>query len=353
MQMVSALGRYAVSHYLLVRLTESSGLQGIGEATVAARWSGETVAGAKTVLEDVFAPQILDVEWSNPAELDARLDRVCVGNWFAKAALEMAAWDLLGKAEGQPVYELLGGPVRPAEIRCRFSLGAYPPERAAQRARELVQAGFTTLKVKVGTNPLEDIARVLAVRDAVPATIDLMIDANGGWDVETALRCLDELRSCRLVLMEQPTPPGDYAALARVRAEGGVPVMADESCFDLVHARELIRQGCCDVLSLYPGKNGGLSKARRIAEFAAQHEIPCTIGSNLELDIGTAAMAHLIRACPNLQVERYPGDLLGPSYHAQPLVRNPLDIRGPLTTLGSGPGLGIDVDWDAVSHALF
>jgi muconate cycloisomerase len=102
-----------------------------------------------------------------------------------------------------------------------------------------------------------------------------------------------------------------------------VPVMADDICFNLVHAKELVRNECCDVISVYPGKNGGIRKSREIVEFAERHGVACTIGSNLEWDVATAAMGHLIVACPNLQVERYPGDIHGPrvlrNSHQEPL----------------------------------
>jgi muconate cycloisomerase len=124
--------------------------------------------------------------------------------------------------------------------------------------------------------------------------------------------------------------------------------MADDICFDMAHARELINNEACDVISLYPGKNGGIRKAKAIAEFAARHGVACSIGSNLEYDIATAAMCHLIVATENMQVEKYPGDVLGPAYHETSIARNPISIAGPVTTITDGPGLGVDVDWAAV-----
>ena len=129
------------------------------------------------------------------------------------------------------MYELLGGACRPLIIRSRFSLGAYDPERARRRAAELVAAGFTTIKVKVGVNPVEDVERVKIVREVIGPDIALTIDANGGWDVETAIRCIRQLSDCRLTLVEQPIPPGDYTGLARVKRETGATILADESCF--------------------------------------------------------------------------------------------------------------------------
>ena len=349
-RMISALGRHDVSDFLLVRVLTEGGLEGWGEATVTPRWSGETCRGAKALVDDVLSPAVIGCCVSDIVELDRRMDAAAFGNWFAKSAIEMACWDIQGKAAGKPVYELLGGACRPLTIRSRFSLGAYDPERARRRAAELIAAGFTTIKVKVGVDPVRDVERVRIVREVIGPDIALTIDANGGWDVETSIRCIRELHDCDLTLVEQPIPPGDYTGLARVRSETGAKILADESCFDLIHAQELIRHDCCDAISLYPGKNGGIRKAREIADLAARHGIACSIGSNLEWDVGTAAMLHFIVSTPNMQVELYPGDVLGPDYHEVSIARNPLRIEGPLTTLHDGPGLGIEVDREVVER---
>jgi len=204
------------------------------------------------------------------------------------------------------------------------------------------------VKVKVGGQPEEDIARVRAVREVIGFDRKLVIDANCGWDAETAIHCVRQLADCRVDLVEQPTPDGDYEQIARVRRKCGVPVMADDMCFNLVHAKELIRGQACDLISVYPGKNGGIRKSREIVSYAEQHGVGCTIGSNLEFDIATAAMGHLIVATPNLLVEQWPGDIHGPVYYESRVVKQPLAIKGPITTITDRPGLGVEVDWPLV-----
>jgi L-Ala-D/L-Glu epimerase len=363
-RMISALGRHDESQFVLVKLLTDTGLEGAGEATASVRWSGETVWGVQAVIERVLAPLVVGLEL-DPAhpleaitELDRRMDAAAQHNWFAKSAIEMACWDVLGKAANKPVYELLGGARRSLAIPSRFSLGAYDVARARARAAELVAQGFTTVKVKVGTvgNALrgvpqscdDDIARVRAVREVIGFDRKLVIDANCGWDADTAIRCIRALNDCRIDLVEQPTPDGDYEQIARVRRECGIPVMADDMCFNLVHAQELIRNQACDLISVYPGKNGGIRKSREIVEYAEQHAVGCTIGSNLEFDIATAAMGHLIVATRNLQVEQWPGDIHGPVYYETRLVKEPLAIEGPVTRLTERPGLGVQVDWALV-----
>ena len=248
------------------------------------------------------------------------------------------------------MYALLGGPRRSLTIPARFSMAAYDPQTAARKAVERVSWGFTTIKIKVGTDPAQDVARVRAVRDAVGPNIAIVIDANCGWDADTAIRCCRELKSCNLALVEQPTPDGDYEAIAKVRRAIDVPVMADDMCFDFIHAQELIRHEACDVISVYPGKNGGIRKSAEIVQLAAEHGVACTIGSNLEWDVCTAAMAHLCVGLENMQVEKYPGDIIGPWYHADRIVREPLKIDRATCTITDRPGLGVEIAWDKVAR---
>lgn len=348
--MVSALGRHDVSEFVLVRLTTDTGLIGAGEATVTPRWSGETVWGATAVIGRLFAPLVIDCDPADITGITDRMDAVAVDNWFSKAAVEMACWDVVGQAAGKPVFDLLGGAVRDLTIRNRFSLGAYTPEIAAQRAAERVAAGFRTIKVKVGTGDEDDIRRVRAVREAVGDAIEVTVDANGGWSDSSARRCLTELRDCRIELVEQPLARGCYTDLRALREDLGIRVLADESCFDEIQLHELIQQRCCDAVTLYPGKQGGILKAHRMAVTAAKAGIPCTIGSNLEWDVGAAAMMHFVASSPNVTIEDIPGDCLGPSYHEFSVVTNPLCIDGPFTSLPRLPGLGVTVDWDLVER---
>src|SRR5262245_22286094 len=172
-RMISALGRHDESLFVLVRLLTDTGLEGAGEASITVRWSGETVWGVQALIDRVLAPLVVGMELdpthalASITALDRRMDTAVKHNWFAKSAIEMAAWDVLGKAAGKPVYELLGGACRPLAIPSRFSLGAYDVERARARAAELVAQGFNTVKVKVGGKPDHDMDRVRAVREVI------------------------------------------------------------------------------------------------------------------------------------------------------------------------------------------
>lgn len=349
-RMKSSLGQHIVSPYLVVKVLTDAGIEGVGEATVMPRWSGETIWSSQKLIDEIFAPRVIGLDPEDIPGLAYAMDREAAHNWFTKSAIEMACWDILGKAADKPVYELLGGAKRPLTVRCRFSLGAYEPERARRRATELVEEGFQTIKVKVGGEVADDVERVGIVREVAGPDRNIVIDANCGWDAETAIDACREMRDFNVDVFEQPTPDGDYAAMARVRRKIAPEVMADDICFNLIHAQELIRNDCCDVISLYPGKQGGIGKCVEIIDFCEQNGVACSIGSNLEWDIATAAMMHVVVAKENMQVEKYPGDILGPDYHEIRIAKNPISIEGPLVTITDAPGLGVDVDWDIIEE---
>ncbi|MCA9038853.1 MAG: muconate cycloisomerase, partial [Planctomycetaceae bacterium] len=149
-------------------------------------------------------------------------------------------------------------------------------------------------------------------------------------------------------LFEQPTTRGDFEALAKVRKAITPQVMADDICFDLADARECLRHEACDVISVYPGKNGGLRKSLEIVKLAEEHGVACSIGSNLEWDIASAPMCHLCVGAPNMKIETYPGDIMGPAYHLVRIVKDPLVIDFPTITITDKPGFGVEPDWGVI-----
>lgn len=348
--LVSALGAHVVGQYVLVRIADDEGRVGLGEASVTSVWSGETQAGALALIRDVLAPLIIGADPFDSEWIERRLERAAFGNSFARAAIEMALLDLQGRILGVPVYQLLGGrdgTTADVErgLRLKFVVGAVEPSQAAERARRMVDRGWGAIKVKVGRHehPRRDVERLRAVREAIGPDVFLSVDANGGYTVEQAIWAARRFESLDVALFEQPTRRGDHTALAEVRRCGGVPIMADESVFTLRDALEVVRAGAADVLSLYPGKHAGMRPMQAIARLAESAGIPCTIGSNLEREVATAAMIHVALATPNVQCERFPGDLIGPIYFEQALSCQPLRYEADRVFVPQGPGLGVTV----------
>ncbi|HKI21732.1 MAG TPA: enolase C-terminal domain-like protein, partial [Isosphaeraceae bacterium] len=160
----------------------------------------------------------------------------------------------------------------------------------------------------------------------------------------TGRLALEQLRPLELLLAEQPIAPGDTAALAYLRTVSGIPIMADESVFTLADAWGVLRAHAADVVSIYPGKNGGIAGSIEIAHLAQAAGIPCHVGSNLELGIGSAAMLHLACAVANIDSTTYPADILGPHYHEADLLTQPLSLGFEGAVVPDGPGLGVAID---------
>jgi muconate cycloisomerase len=330
-----------------VRVGDEAGHVGLGEASVTSVWSGETQAGAIALIRDLLAPLVIGADPFDTEWIGRRLDRAAFANSFAKAALEMALLDLQGQVLGIPVFKLLGGrePSSSNGVRLKFVIGAVEPDLAAERAGRMVERGWRAIKVKIGRNdhPRVDVERLRAVRDAIGPEVFLSVDANGGYTVEQAIWASSRLERLDVALFEQPTRRGDHVAMAEVRRRSSIPIMADESVFTAEQALEVIRHGAADVLSLYPGKHGGVRMTQAIARLAEAAGIPCTIGSNLEREVATAAMAHVTVATGNLQCERYPGDLIGPLYFEQSLTRAPLHYAADRLFVPETPGLGVSM----------
>lgn len=339
----TAHGEHVTSPYVLVRVHTDEGLFGLGEATISGLWSGETQAGAVAAIREYIEPAITGKDPRDITAIRRAMDGMIKLNPFTKAAVEMAMWDIAGKSAGLPVYQLLGGKVRD---RVRIKLVVWARDIAGSRkmAEEHLGLGVTCVKVKVGLDPTTDIARVRAVREVCPPEIPLTIDANCGWTIQQARYCLRELADLNLLLAEQPIAAGDHAALAELRREVAVPIMADESVFTLQDAWQLTLHRAADILSIYPGKHGGIGATADIVAVARAAGLRCTIGSNLELGIGTAAMLHVAAAFPEVDTDAFPADTIGPFYHEADLITDPLKLGPPAAQVPEGPGLGVQLD---------
>ncbi|MCA9077156.1 MAG: mandelate racemase/muconate lactonizing protein [Planctomycetaceae bacterium] len=342
-------GVHATSPYVIVRIHSDDGLIGLGEATVAPRWSGETNIGSVAIIEGLFAPVLIGEDPTEVTRLRGMIESTIRLNPFTKAAVEMALWDLAGKASGVPVYQLLGGKVRD-EMPIRMVVGSIDVAGAVELARQFLDAGVRCLKVKVGLDPVQDIERVRAVRELAGPAIPISVDANCGWTVSQAVTTLQQLRQFDILFAEQPISTGDPAELAALRRRTDIPIMADESAFTPGDVWTLTTQRAVDIISVYPGKNGGISGTVECVHAAKAAGIPCAMGSNLELGIGTAAMLHLGAALPTIASERFPGDFIGPLYHEADLLTTPLQLGPAAARVPEGPGLGVELNEDQLER---
>jgi muconate cycloisomerase len=339
----TAHGIHATSDYLIVRVHTDEGLVGLGEATVAPRWSGETSAGCRGLIQELLEPALIGLDPGQITQIRQMMDRVVKRNPFTKAGLEMACWDLLGKSLSVPLCRLLGGPVR-ARMPIKLVVGAFERADVVRLTELFLAMGVECLKVKTGVDPATDVARVATVRELAGPRMPITIDSNCGWSFSDARSTLLRLAEYNILCAEQPIAADDPSALAALRSSVAVPLMADESLFTLADAWNLASLRAVDIFSIYPGKHGGIAATMEIAALAKSAGIDCAIGSNLELGVGTAAMLHLAAALPVVNSEKFPADLIGPLYHEADLLTEPLQLGPPAAHCPDGPGLGVQLD---------
>lgn len=342
-------GAHTESPFLLVKVHTDQGITGIGEASCTPRWSGEDQVTGAHLIRTYLEPLLIGEDPVAVERCTEKFRLAFAANYFTKSAVEMALWDIAGKALGKPVYELLGGKVREF-VPTKWSVSGVEPTKAAEIALWAVEQGFIAMKVKVGIDPDQDVARVKAVREAVGPNIKLGVDANGGWPSDIAVKTIERLCVYDIAFVEQPVSPEELPSMAAVRRKIRVPVIADESIYTLQDARTLARLEAADVFSVYVGKAGGIGPARQIAAFAQSCSLTCTVGSNLELGVGSAAMIHLALATRGIDAETFPCDIIGPLFYEDDLLTEPLLLHEGRAQAHGGPGLGVELDEKKVAR---
>ena len=344
----TAHGEVSASEYVILELSTDDGLHGLGEVTCSPTWNGENAAGSIALLETELHDLLIGSDPTDWATLAAALDPVIGDRPFLRAAIEMACLDLSGKLLGVPVAELIGGAVR-RQIPTKLVLPARPPATVVDMALDAVGLGASTLKVKVGVNLQEDLERVSVVRGAVGDGVRLTVDANEGWNEDEARAALPALAELQVAAIEQPLPRTANRQSALLREITSAAIVGDESIWILKDVLGAQKEGSFDTVSIYPGKCGGLRRCLQLARVALKLGMEVSFGSNLEMGIGAAALAHAAAACPSLS-EAMPADLIGPLYFESALLQDAGFTGWAGATLPPGPGLGVELDPAAVAH---
>jgi L-alanine-DL-glutamate epimerase-like enolase superfamily enzyme len=326
------------STFTLVRVVTDDGVEGFGEVSATAAWSGEDAVTATHFIRDALGPGLIGKPLE-PIEAHAtEFDRVLRGNWFTKAGLSTALWDALGRTRGVTVAELLGGPFR-REVPVKISLSGDGDDLRAGY-ETAVGLGFRSFKVKVGRDPEADVARLALARELAGEDALLGADANGGWPLPVALETVPRLAESRIAFIEQPVRADDLEGLREVRALG-VPLIADESVYSSEDVVRIGRLGAADIVSLYVGKSSGLERAVESARLAAGLGLDVIIGANGEMGIGAAAQLHVACACERLS--EIPHGIIGHHFYEEDATLvEPLQIDGVVARLPDGPGLGVE-----------
>jgi len=323
---------------IVVIVNTDTGHVGYGEAPATAVITGDTHGSIVEAIRKFIRPRLIGEEIANLNRITGLIQGALEKNSSAKAAVEIAVYDLFGQLYDAPLYKMLGGgdPVITTDI----TISVDYIEKMVADSIAAVERGFETLKIKVGKDIGVDLERIKAIYAAVEGRALLRLDANQGWNAKQAVYAIQTLEDSgvKLELVEQPVKAQDLAGLKYVTERVHTPIMADESVFGPAEVIDLIKMRAADIINIKLMKTGGLSKAIQIADICAIHQVECMIGCMIETGISVAAAAHLAVAKANVITKI---DLDGPSLCQFNPVEGGVVFDEAEIRLTDAPGLGI------------
>ena len=322
---------------VIVEIHTDTGAVGYGEAPPTGAVTGDTTGAIIGALKDHIIKTITGRDVDEFEDLLQAVQKCVVKNTSAKAAVDMALWDLYGQLYKIPAYKMMGGARK--SIVTDITISVNDPEEMARDAVNAIERGYDCLKVKVGANPALDVARLEAVRKAVGPDTCIRIDANQAWSPKEAVRILNNMQEKGLDIefVEQPVKAHDFEGMKYVTERSYVPVLADESVFSPEDAMKIMQMGAADLVNIKLMKCGGLYNALKIASAAEVYGVECMIGCMLEAKVSVNAAVHL--ACAKNIITKI--DLDGPVLCSEDPVIGGAIFNEKEITVSDEPGLGI------------
>lgn len=287
---VISLGPQYDADNVIVVINTNAGIKGWGECSPYMSINGESMDTCFIVGQDLAKA----LKGKDPLQIEDcinAMERIITRNESIKSAFDMALYDIAAQHAGLPLYKFLGGE-KNKRISTDMTVGLGSPEKMAAEAIEYKAAGFPSIKVKLGTTTEEDVARIIAIREAIGNELPLRIDANQGWSVETAIATLQALKEFGIEHCEEPIARWNFMALPEVRKNSPIKIMSDESCFDEHDAERLAKLNACDYFNVKLGKSGGIYHALKIVEVAKAHNLKLQVGCFMESRLAITALVH-------------------------------------------------------------
>ena len=340
---VISLGAFDYAENVVVVIKTTDGLTGFGECSPFMPINGESIETCY-VVANYLANTLLG---KDPTDIEAcytLMDGVIYGNSSIKSAFDMALHDIAAQNAGLPLYAFLGGK-NDKVLVTDYTVSLGDAKQMAGDAQDIKDRGFSVIKVKLGDDPEKDIQRIKAIRFQIGHEIPLRLDANQGWNTQSAIRVLNELASFNVQFCEEPIPRWNFMELSHVRKQSPIMVMADESCCDEHDAKRLIDLEACTAFNIKLGKSSGIFKARKIIRLAEAAQIQLQIGGFLESRIGFTASAHIALTSDQVTFCDFDTPLM---FCEDPVVGGIRYNEKGEITISEEPGLGASID----SHYL-
>lgn len=333
----TALRRVDSVQDVVVEIHTDSGEIGYGEAPPTGVITGSTTGAIIGAIKDHISKALIGRDIDEFEDLMILLNNCIVGNSTAKAAVDMALWDLYGQLYKTPVYKMLGGARK--SIVTDITISVNDPEEMAVDAKNAIDRGYDCLKVKVGVNPELDVERLMAIRNVVKDKCKIRIDANQAWKPKQAVRILNQMqdKGLDIELVEQPVKAHDFEGLKYVTDNSCIPVLADESVFSPEDAVKIMQMRAADLVNIKLMKCGGIYNGLKIATAAEIYGVECMIGCMLEAKISVNAAVHL--ACAKRIINRV--DLDGPVLCSEDPIIGGAIFNEREITVSDESGLGI------------
>ena len=278
---------------VLVWVHTDEGVVGVGEASFVPGGgvSEETPESTKPMIDRYFAPQLLGEDPFDLERIHHKMDAAVPRNLIAKCGIDLALWDLMGKALDKPVCKLLGGVFDP-KVLCTYTLSIDTPERMAEQALLRKRQGYKALVIKIGREPAGDLERLRLVRDAVGDELSIRLDANEAYWPDQAILIIRQMEKYHPEFVEEPVKRWDLDGMARVAQAVDTPISSDESNSSIDTVTRIIQKRAADIINIKISKNGGLYRSKKIAALAEAAGIPCIVGGANTYEVGRQACRH-------------------------------------------------------------
>ncbi|WP_433785447.1 mandelate racemase/muconate lactonizing enzyme family protein [Actinomycetospora sp. CA-101289] len=340
-----ASGTATAADHVLVRVTTDDGLVGHGEAPPRPYTYGETAASIVAAVRDLFAPVLVGADPFARERIRADLART-VANNAARGAIDVALWDLVGQACGQPVHALLGHAADDVRVAHMIGLGT-PAEMVADAVEMSEQYGVEAFKVKVGRDLAHDLAAVRELRRELGDSAELYADANRGWDADTAIVAARRLTDFHVTMLEEPNPADDVLGRRRIVAASPIPVVGDESTITLGGVARSLLDAESQAISVKVARTGFTDSAK-IVGLCEGLGVTTVVGNQIDGMLGTVASTAL--ACGLRSLARHPVEVTNFLLMTDDVLTDPPVIADGRAAARQGPGLGVAIDPDKLAH---